>query len=81
MHRKAQVRFGGSQTKKERQRHLVGWLPTFDNINHEALLKKLNTYPAMRQTIQAWLKAGIIDNGVFEETPRGTPQGGVVSPL
>src|SRR5437588_1308789 len=53
----------------------------FDNINHEALLKKLNTYPAMRQTIKAWLKAGIIDNGVFEETPRGTPQGGVVSPL
>jgi len=53
----------------------------FDHINHEALLKKLNTYPAMRQTIKAWLKAGIIDNGVFEETPRGTPQGGVVSPL
>src|SRR6266851_4664608 len=47
----------------------------FDNINHEELLKKLNTYPAMRQIIKAWLKAGIIDNGVFEETPRGTPQG------
>jgi RNA-directed DNA polymerase len=53
----------------------------FDNINHEALLKKLNTYPAVRQTIKAWLKAGVIDNGVFEETTRGTPQGGVVSPL
>jgi len=53
----------------------------FDHINHEELLKKLNTYPAMRQIIKAWLKAGIIDNGVFEETPRGTPQGGVVSPL
>src|SRR5258707_10602699 len=47
----------------------------FDHINHEELLKKLNTYPAMRQIIKAWLKAGIIDNGVFEETPRGTPQG------
>ena len=53
----------------------------FDNINHEALLKKLNTYPAMRQAIKAWLKAGSIDNGVFEETSRGTPQGGVASPL
>ncbi len=52
-----------------------------DNINHEALLKKLNTYPAMRQAIKAWLKAGSIDNGVFEETSRGTPQGGVASPL
>jgi RNA-directed DNA polymerase len=53
----------------------------FDHICHEALLKKLNTYPAMRQIIKTWLKAGVIDNGVFEETPRGTPQGGVVSPL
>ena len=31
--------------------------------------------------IRAWLKAGYVDNGVFEETPSGTPQGGVVSPL
>jgi RNA-directed DNA polymerase len=53
----------------------------FDNINQEALLKKLNTYPALRRMVKAWLKAGVIDNGVFEETPRGTPQGGVASPL
>jgi RNA-directed DNA polymerase len=53
----------------------------FDNINHEALLQKLQTYPAMKRIIRAWLKAGLIDNGVFEETRSGTPQGGVVSPL
>ena len=53
----------------------------FDNINHEALLRKLNTYPALRRVIKAWLKAGAVDNGVFEETTSGTPQGGVVSPL
>src|SRR5215469_6341870 len=53
----------------------------FDNINHEALLGKLNTYPAMRRIIKKWLKAGIVDKGVFEETTKGTPQGGVVSPL
>src|SRR5207302_4854496 len=53
----------------------------FDNINHAALLKKLNTYPAMGRAIRAWLKAGIIDKEVFEETTRGTPQGGVASPL
>src|SRR5881275_1195651 len=76
-----QVRFGGSQTKKEQQCHLVGWLPTFDNINHEALLRKLNTYPALRKVIKAWLKTGAVDNGVFEETTSGTPQGGVISPL
>jgi RNA-directed DNA polymerase len=53
----------------------------FDNICHEALLQKLNTYPAMRRVIKTWLKAGVIDNGAFEETSRGTPQGGVASPL
>jgi RNA-directed DNA polymerase len=53
----------------------------FDNINHQALLKKLNTYPAMKRAIQAWLEAGAIDKGVFEETKSGTPQGGTISPL
>jgi len=53
----------------------------FDNISHDALLQKLQTYPALKRVIRAWLKAGLIDNGVFEETPSGTPQGGVVSPL
>ena len=53
----------------------------FDNINHQALLDKLGTYPAMRQTIRGWLKAGCIDKEVFTETEQGTPQGGVVSPL
>lgn len=53
----------------------------FDNINHEALLQKLQTYPALKRTVRAWLKAGLIDNGVFEKTTSGTPQGGVISPL
>ena len=53
----------------------------FDNINHEALLRKLNAYPAMKQAIKGWLKAGVVDNGVFDETRSGTPQGGVISPL
>ncbi len=53
----------------------------FDNINHQKLLHKLKTYPAMKRTIQAWLKAGAIDKGAFEETRSGTPQGGTVSPL
>lgn len=53
----------------------------FDNINHEALVRKLQTFPLLKRTIKAWLKAGIIDNGVFEESRAGTPQGGVISPL
>nr|WP_244422249.1 reverse transcriptase domain-containing protein [Ktedonobacter racemifer] len=53
----------------------------FDHIDHQALLAKLDTYPAVRLLVKAWLKAGIIDNGIFDETRKGTPQGGVISPL
>merc|ERR1712178_628511 len=31
--------------------------------------------------IKQWLKCGVLDKGVFEETESGTPQGGVISPL
>jgi RNA-directed DNA polymerase len=54
---------------------------SFDNINHQALLTKLKGYPAMRRAMKGWLKAGVIDKGVFDETRSGTPQGGVISPL
>ena len=47
----------------------------FDNINQEALLEKLHTYTAMRHTIKGWLKAGVLENGVFTPTEAGTPQG------
>jgi len=53
----------------------------FDNIKQEELLKKLQTYPKLRQIIKRWLKAGVVDNGVFTPTKAGTPQGGVISPL
>jgi RNA-directed DNA polymerase len=33
----------------------------FDQINHEALLSKISTFPAMHKQIKAWLKAGILD--------------------
>ncbi len=53
----------------------------FDKINHNKLLQKLNTFPSMRRQVKAWLKAGVFDNGIYEETNFGTPQGGVISPL
>jgi RNA-directed DNA polymerase len=53
----------------------------FDNINHQALLRKLHTTPVLRQTIKGWLKAGVVDKEVFTPTAAGTPQGGVISPL
>src|SRR5207244_11255659 len=36
---------------------------------------------ALRPLLKGWLKAGIMDGEVFQETPQGTPQGGVRSPL
>ena len=53
----------------------------FDRINHEVLLKKLNTYPTLRRQIRAWLKAGVMDGKKLFPTIEGTPQGGVISPL
>jgi RNA-directed DNA polymerase len=52
----------------------------FDNIAHEALLDKVND-PELRPLLKGWLKAGIMDQAVFQETQQGTPQGGVISPL
>lgn len=53
----------------------------FDRISHEKLLTKLNTIPSLRQLIKAWLKAGVLEDDVFNPTEQGTPQGGVISPL
>ncbi len=53
----------------------------FDRIDHEALLRKLNTFPTIRRQVRAWLKAGVMDNMQYFDTSKGTPQGGVISPL
>jgi RNA-directed DNA polymerase len=52
----------------------------FDNISHATLLQLLDGFPA-RELIKQWLKAGYLENGAFNATEAGTPQGGVVSPL
>ncbi len=60
----------------------------FDRIDHDALLTKLQTFPLMKRQINAWLKAGIMEE--YSNHPKleyvvntqiGTPQGGVISPL
>jgi RNA-directed DNA polymerase len=53
----------------------------FDQIEHQALLDKLQTFPMMRRAIRAWLKAGFVDGEELFPTNEGTPQGGVASPL
>lgn len=51
----------------------------FDEIAHDPLLEKLKHFPAC-ELIKKWLKAGILTNGIWQES-LGTPQGGVISPL
>jgi RNA-directed DNA polymerase len=52
----------------------------FDNINQDFLLKALGDFPG-RELVRQWLKAGVMEDGAFHATDRGTPQGGVISPL
>ncbi len=53
----------------------------FDRINHQALLTKLATFPALRRVIKTWLEAGIVEGDTLFPSQSGTPQGGVISPL
>ena len=53
----------------------------FERINHSKLLEKIGISGVVRQQIKARLRAGVLDKRVFERTERGTPQGGVISPL
>lgn len=56
----------------------------FDNINHEILLGLLNRRISDRRVIKLcrqWLQAGVIENGKYYPTKKGSPQGGVISPL
>ena len=53
----------------------------FDRINHDYLLSKIHCPSSLKKDLKQWLKAGVLDNGIFEDTEAGTPQGGVISPL
>ena len=58
----------------------------FDEIDHNYLLEKLDTFPSLRKQIKAWLKAGVqVGFGHKKEqvtdSDKGTAQGGVISPL
>jgi RNA-directed DNA polymerase len=52
----------------------------FDNLKHEYILEKIKDFP-QRSLIEKWLKAGYVDNNVFNETTEGSGQGSIVSPL
>jgi RNA-directed DNA polymerase len=56
----------------------------YDAIDHGWMLKFLEHRIADKRVlrlIRKWLKAGVIENGEWSETPEGTAQGASVSPL
>ena len=56
----------------------------FDNVDHQWLIECLNqkiTDPRFRTIIIKFLKAGVIEQGKYYDVEKGTPQGGVLSPM
>ncbi len=53
----------------------------FDHVNQAMILNKLQTFPALRQAINAWLTAGVMDGDTYSPSETGIAQGGVLSPL
>ena len=53
----------------------------FDHVKQAVILEKLSTFPALRQAINAWLKAGVVDGDTYFPSETGIAQGGVLSPL
>jgi RNA-directed DNA polymerase len=59
-----------------------------DQISHASILGKLESPQIIKRQIKAWLKAGVMKEGLTRRIPEapiykdaGTPQGGVISPL
>ena len=56
----------------------------FDEIDHEALMALIEgrvSDRAMLKLLRSWLRAGIIEGGVYSDSDSGTPQGSPISPL
>lgn len=56
----------------------------FDTINHETLMEFVQQRISDRKILKLlrkWLKCGVLESQITHETRKGTPQGGVISPL
>ena len=56
----------------------------FDHVSHSHLMRFLEQRiadPQFLRIVRRFLKAGVMEDGVFDATTEGTPQGGLVSPV
>ena len=57
----------------------------FDNINHNKLIEIMWNMgikdKRLLAIVKKMLKAGYVEDGVYHKTTKGTPQGGIISPL
>jgi group II intron reverse transcriptase/maturase len=56
----------------------------FDNVSHDWMMRFLAHRikdPVLLRIIRRFLKAGVLESGVFAASETGTPQGGLVSPV
>lgn len=56
----------------------------FDNINHDKLMKYLELHiqdKNLLRLIKKFLKAGIMENGIYVKGEVGIPQGSILSPI
>jgi len=56
----------------------------FDNMSHEWIMKFLGVYikdPNLLWLIKKYLKAGVVTDGVFDESTGGSAQGNIISPI
>ena len=56
----------------------------FDRVNHDRLMARIATRIADKRVlklIRAFLKAGVMEDGLVKPVDEGTPQGGPLSPL
>jgi len=52
----------------------------FDTLDHNFILSQIKGFP-LYKLVEKFLKAGYVDNDVFHDNDKGTPQGGILSPL
>ncbi len=67
---------GGYQEKYILDADIKGF---FDNIDHALILKHFQ--PRFQTILQKWLTSKIVENNISRIPAKGTPQGGVISPL